>query len=371
LEDLLEKDRAELNQIYGAVENLESLKGALNQTLYDGKMQVLLQRLSQWLSYNVTTEAEMHFILNFFHSTQEMSLADKVKAAFTIANVLMILAIIVSVIAFGAVATIFIFPLVEKMPTIVKIMGLYVIATSITASAFFLPPYISSYIAFFGALCLGGAYAYNLSTCPPHEQIPAAIFLPPMLVWGSLAIVFHSQLIGFITIMAFASSIGFSVWTGPLCTAIGFQKDADIPRAIVPSACLLAIYIAKTLGAFNAIAYYFEPFNTGVFFVGTFVYFTALLILSSRFFHSEAFWYYNILTVLSGLVVVVVGFLLPTFSIFRGVGITFMVIYLMQKYIEIPWEGCWSCGLLGGGLLLLGVGYLLKTFWAFIFVANI
>jgi len=90
-------------------------------------------------------------------------------------------------------------------------------------------------------------------------------------------------------------------------------------------------------------------------FLSTFVYFTALLILSSGFYHSSRpIILFNLIFIVCALLSFGLGNLSPNLGIFRGVAVTFFVFYLLLKWVEIKWGELWSIGLLGAGLFIYG-----------------
>jgi len=372
LDKIIDKDPKEVYKIYGSLKTLDSLNNTISDKNLTGSYIIQLRKdLSKYLEYEIKDEQEMREVLDFFVNENGISTAQKTKSLFTFTNILLIIAIIITVAAFGSVVGIWIVPLIANMPEIGKIILFYSLDALVIILAFLVSSYYSNYIGFLASLGFGGAYFYHLSTCPHHEKIPSVIFIPPLCVYTVLAVALHTQLIGFLAVAAFGALLGFSFGIGPLSMYFGFHDEQQAAQAIFPSACLIGIYIARSLGMFDQASYYMEVFDAGIFFIGSFVYFLALLILSSRWGRDVNYFISNIIMVCSIIAVCLLGFLVDSLSVFRGVGLTFAVFYLLQKYIEIPWGEYWSCGLLGGGLILIGLGFLLKSygtyliFWTF------
>jgi hypothetical protein len=186
------------------------------------------------------------------------------------------------------------------------------------------------------------------------------------IVYGGAALAYNSQVLGFMTIMALEGLLGFTVLVGPLCICTGFQSDKVIPRATAASFMILAVYLLTRISGGDPGM--FHVFQTGAFFIGTFVYFLGLLILSSWYYYAWSyrdnrertpaqFWLMQVVTIASGCAALYVGSVFGIGTLL-GVGGTFFVIYLMEKYTELPWsEIGFAWGLLGAGLLLFGAAW--------------
>lgn len=182
-----------------------------------------------------------------------------------------------------------------------------------------------------------------------------------VLVWGSFAILYRSEFLGFLAVAALQARLGFSVMAMPLCYFFGFRDKDAVPRSMAASFIMLAAYVAgSATGAGHAILDVFKP---GMLKLGAFVYFTGCLIVSNRFYHRAAYdrdvdaryFLLQLLTVLSGSAALYLGALLEVPAL-SGIGGTFFALYLVEKYMEIPWKKVgWSWGLLG---LSLGLYYL-------------
>lgn len=179
------------------------------------------------------------------------------------------------------------------------------------------------------------------------------------IVYGACALVYESQVLGFMTIIALEGLLGFTVIVGPLCIGLGFNSDKVMPRATAASFLILLVYLLTRISGGEVGI--FHVFQTGAFFIGTFVYFLGLLILSSWYYHCwgsdkqvGTFWVMQVVTIVSGVAALYIGSLFGINTLL-GVGGTFFVIYLLEKYSELPWsEIGFAWGLLGAGALLFG-----------------
>lgn len=135
-------------------------------------------------------------------------------------------------------------------------------------------------------------------------------------------------------------------------------------RATGASFILLASFIGTKL--LNITIPMLRPFETGIHFVATFVYFLGLLIVSNRYYHREVkiqnYILSNIGALGSGVIALFLGSVFDELGYLQGVGGTFFMLMLLDKYSEIPWEretAAW--GLLGLGGILYGIALFIRT----------
>jgi hypothetical protein len=177
------------------------------------------------------------------------------------------------------------------------------------------------------------------------------------LVWGAAAIYYQSYLLGFLTVLALEVFLGFSVFVIPGVVGTGFVQEDVVPRATVASFLILAVYLVAALadGLSGPLAY----FQYGALFVGAFGYYLGILILASRYYNARRGNYLLMqgLTIVSGIAAFYIG---ATWDIatLLGIGGTFFVLYLLQKYTELPWHRIgWAWSLLGIAVILYGAAY--------------
>jgi hypothetical protein len=155
------------------------------------------------------------------------------------------------------------------------------------------------------------------------------------LIWTALAIVTHNGMVGFLAVAAFLSALGFSVVVMPLCYVIGFEDKAAVPRATVAAFLILAAYVVMHLLGMRAP--WADVFESGALFLGSFVGYLGLLILSSRWYAQKgaAHWIgLQILTITLGLLAIYLGSMLGLESL-QKIGGTFLVLWAIEKPFEI------------------------------------
>ena len=186
------------------------------------------------------------------------------------------------------------------------------------------------------------------------------------IIWGVTAIVFASQLIGFISTMALMAALGFVAFMHPGCIYMGFKNDTVIVRATIGALGLLLIHVISTISGRHFL--YYDVFSLGFSFIGTWVYFLGILIVSSKLYSGTGAWHddggrstgdnylpLQFVTVLSGIAALYLG---TTYGMGQllSIGGTFFYVYLIEKYLEIPWKGIgWAWALLGLSGILYGL----------------
>lgn len=210
---------------------------------------------------------------------------------------------------------------------------------------------------------------------PGRTSFPTLLFGLCTIVWGATAMMYHAifpnagipNFLAFISVIALQSFLGFSVITAPGWIVLGWEKEKQVPKSTLSSLVLLLAYVCTVVSGIH-VTENIKLFENGCLFMGAFVYYMGLLVMSSQFYSiSEKIdpqtkkvtkrWLtrYLILqavTIISGLAALYLG---STFHIgaLLGIGGTFFVIYLLAKYYELPWKGVgWAWSFLGVALAL-------------------
>lgn len=205
---------------------------------------------------------------------------------------------------------------------------------------------------------------------------PATVNFPTVLaglctiVWATTAIGYHQlnavagvpYFLAFIAIMALQSFFGFSLVTLPRVIYIGWLENKQVPRSTLSSFILLVFYIAIRLSGEHS-PEYLKLFESGGLFMGAFVFYLGLLVMSNKWYHMQnqaaagpartrtfsrgSYLVMQAITVVSGLLAFYIGNIFH-FGSLLGIGGTFFTLYLLEKYYEIPWKGVgWAWSLLG------------------------
>jgi hypothetical protein len=183
-------------------------------------------------------------------------------------------------------------------------------------------------------------------------------------VWSAVALWFDSQLIGFLAVVALFVALGFIFIPLPFVYLIGFGKRDMIPRSMGVAFCFLSAYIYlafnDAMWSSSAVPRVFRPGITGM---GTFVFFLGGIIVSSRYYHGNDvdvahYIWVNLFVCACGMCCVALGSMVPELYLLKSVGGTFFVLFLLEKYIEIPWRNAgWVWAALLLGVLLYGISW--------------
>jgi hypothetical protein len=309
----------------------------------------------------------------------------------TFVNIVWVFAAILLAIAIIWLCVIYIGPILKQMPVGFWEVAAYVfVIAGLFSGAFW--PVLDIWFVVPACLLLIGALAFTkfLHFQPRYEDrghdvqggtpgkgwvqftYSQFVALVCTIAWSAAAIYYQSHLLGFMSVMMLEALLGFSVIVMPGCVGMGFEEEDNIPRATTASFVILVVYvITLLLGGFNPhtvvengitkeVVSPLIYFKTGAIFMGAFVYYLGLLILASRYYNAKKGNYIllQIITIVSGVLAFYIG---ATFEInaLLGIGGTFFVLYLLEKYTELPWKQIgWAWGLLGlAGLLYAAVWF--------------
>lgn len=249
-------------------------------------------------------------------------------------NVLEFAAIILGVVAVGILARHWVKTLLTiflNVPvTFYEFVG-YVASIGLIAWAAYLPASDQLWPLLSGSLFLGMMLALTMSTHFKGDNF-TAFFTVIAVPWAVIAMLFNSDAVGFLTVLAVMAAAGFFAGVLPLCYVVGFQEGM-VPRG---TAAALLVTVAAALyhvsGATHA-----NPFQAGALWIGPLVLSVGLLIMASR-------WYYpsGVPYLMRQLTPIAFGFLATGLGNVWGIphlaaiGGTFFVLYAIEKFADIP-----------------------------------
>ena len=303
-------------------------------------------------------------------------------------NTLIVLAAVVLLLAVIGLATYYLWPVLIRLPVVYYEAAAWLAVVVVLLGGWLWPPfrvwflYIQPlWFVLPAALGLIGTVSLSYRLHRPKREddgdrvyfgpgwvsFPVVLFGVCAVVWGAGAVFYHDlfpnaaipHVLAFLAVIAFQALLGFSVVTVPGCVAIGWHEASKIPRSTLASLLILGAYVAIRLSGIH-LPETVRLFGKGCIFMGAFVYYLGLLILSSRRFAVRRifdekgvriiwrrYWVMQGITVVSGLAAFYLG---ATFGIgmLLGIGGTFFTLYLLEKYFEIPWRGVgWAWAALG------------------------
>jgi len=213
------------------------------------------------------------------------------------------------------------------------------------------------YIALLGCIMFGASLFIIAAVHDIDNAKPGLLFFLSAIPCAVAAVMFASSMIGFVTVGCIVSSLGFFVFVTPFCTYIGFEDEEKLPNATAASFVMLIAYVI--LHATSTTHPYVEPFKFGALWLGAFVGYIGLLIMSSRFYSKRNYILRQVVTFVAAVAAIAVGTMLHIDYVAQ-IGGTFGVLCLIEKIYEIPvkhklsyaWLTAIAGGLLFGGAWL-------------------
>ncbi|CAF3398349.1 unnamed protein product [Rotaria sp. Silwood1] len=321
--NLLPKSIHELKQYYDVIKNLEK-RGILNNEIAANEKQLYIEHASKLVgSKELLTEEE-------FITWKQRELI------VSFSNIIAILAGITVIIALTVLIGIYILPILVHIPAIYWEIFFYIISISLMILNH------NSWLIFFGCLTFLATLSFTIKlhfSRDRHAVLKACWIC--FFVWTIVAIYQQHREAGYLAVMALEASLGFIIFVGELIIVIGFHNEKVIPSATIAS--FILILIGSILHIQQRSNILTIPFTRPLLFLGTFVYFIGLLILSSSLYTKQnagklAALLLQIIAFCSGLATMFFGPMLEI-PFIQAIGGTMFVIWLLEKYVEIaPWK---------------------------------
>ena len=301
------------------------------------------------------------------------SFSKRLGGLLSLSNIILTISSFLFAIAIGSLITIYLLPLLFLIPLTVYELALYiVIFTAISAGYWLEAQNASQYIVLSGCLSLIGMIAFSSRLHKPSwqkfgQKIGWDIFsfstFILFFIWSAVAIIYQNTAIAFLAILALEAFCGFAVAVTPLTYTIGFRSRAVIPKAMLLSLLLSIAFI--TVRVTNSTLSYLDVFSLAVNYIGSFVYFIGLLIVSSKWYFRNNFKLYLFtqgLTVVSGIAALYISSIWQI-SALKGISGTLFTLYAIEKYIELPWTKktvAWA--MFGLAIILYGSTWLIRSY---------
>ena len=283
---------------------------------------------------------------------QKLTAAQKFVGFITFVNIIWVIAIGLGVGCFCYLFGDLIKNLIEllvEIPVWFYELVFYGFSATLILYADYLRPGVGHYVALTGCLLFAGALKFTFYqgfTFYRHRiKNGTSYFLILTLVFGAVALVYTSAMIGFIAVGALMATLGFFAETIPFGYVIGFKDDDALGRGTSAALIVLTLFVtAKILLAHSRLIEVFQP---GALWLGSFVGFLGLLIVSSRWYKRQfPYALMQVVTIAAGIAALLVGSIFQISELQR-IGGTFFVLYLVEKPAEIPMRSARGYAILG------------------------
>ena len=167
------------------------------------------------------------------------------------------------------------------------------------------------------------------------------------------ALHYQSPLYGYCVIVSIYGCLGFGIWAGHLCIAIGFTSESAMHRVCAASVVIISAFVGLTAGGVQPAL--LAPFASAISVFGSVMLFLSLLIISSQPFRHDyrrsndrsgflgiSPWVYaNLLMVFFLLALNVAGRTLGLIGM-ANTSTTFVCLWLLEKYADFHQEQGWN-----------------------------
>jgi hypothetical protein len=360
-----------------ALDSLQAKK-VLSEELASQEKNALMGKASRILK--LTDKIKLTKTLMVIDEAEGKSFFTRVKGFFSFVNVITILSAILLVIAIGGLVQLYLLDILKRIPLIGYEILIYLACLGAIYISFGVHHDIRVYVALLGCLGFVGALVFTeivhkivekVGENPVKRTLLLNLYqLLVLLLWGSLAYIFQSALLGFMSVGILYSMLGFSIFFYPGLIGIGFKDENAIITNIITSFILLVAYITLKTQDLLGISYVL-PFSYGVAFISSFAYYVALLISANYYYagkYNQRYFFMQALTIVSGVLALYIGNT-ENIPLLRGIGGTFFVIYLLEKYYEIPWDKIgWMWSLLGLAGILYATSLVVRLYPHYFFM---
>eukprot|EP00830_Metopus_es_P006628 TRINITY_DN1627_c0_g1_i4.p1 TRINITY_DN1627_c0_g1~~TRINITY_DN1627_c0_g1_i4.p1 ORF type:complete len:262 (+),score=42.64 TRINITY_DN1627_c0_g1_i4:12-797(+) len=201
MEDLVVKDRAPLQRIFGSINELRRIKDKIPPAVYQSQISKQAEVISSFINMTIATETEINEVFEYFIGSGSLfSKATNLRAVFVVATVLTIIALITVVLATGLVVFKHGYSYFEQLENPVKIGLAFFASNALLAYAhFYCPAVLQTYVAILGGIAVSASYVYAIIITDGRYPYPVYL-VPALIFWCALAVFFHSKIMGFLSV---------------------------------------------------------------------------------------------------------------------------------------------------------------------------
>lgn len=343
------------------MDEVKSLREKSFEVDEDGTLEeTVLARASEAAGFPITSYEQLKSLTGA--ANPPPTAWERIKGFITFGNIIMVIAAIIGVVAFCALFGHYLLEAMKKVPLVVwefisyaGCLGL-IYAGTMVSPELMLMPVLPGVLGLIGCTVLTDKAHFGVSKSQRTGYSKVSNQWLQLIQWGFLAVAwgavaFHyqSQIIGFMSVMAAMAAVGFVWGITSWGVYIGWDDEVWIAKGTTAAGLALATYIVLYItGTSNP---YVDPFKVGLHFMGSFVFFLGILIMSSKHYCSDytrgrrkenrlwgKFFLINALCLASGVGALYLGSVYGMGSLL-GIGGTLFVLWIVEKYLELPWEG--------------------------------
>ncbi len=189
-----------------------------------------------------------------------------------------------------------------------------------------------------GCITFAASVFYTLWLHKIKGDDPRMLYTIFLMVWAPVAIFYGQSAIGFLAVLAVIGILGFSFAVGRLSYAFGYERKEQIPGGTMAALMLLTAYVVVHLFWKDA-PMFVRVFMPGALWLGSFVAFIGILILSSSFYDEDdgRFW---VMQLVAWVVYGVFGTLGMIYDItpLPAMTLVMFALYLASKPLDLEWE---------------------------------
>lgn len=288
---------------------------------------------------------------------------EKILRLLKLTNILLVIAGVIVAVAVISLGQHYLLDILKKISPAAYMVMAYLMSGGLILSAHFLTANQQLFTLIPGCLLFIGALAltnYVLNTKKENISLNAYI---AFIVWSQVALMYHSPVVGFLAIGALFVAISTM---NDFFESFSWLKynDSEMPLRLAFSGLCVAIFGMVSWVGRDRFAD-LVVFQTSAQWLGLIVYFFSLLWLASRYGrHDDSYGFFTvsqIVCVASSLIVLYIGTMFEVQSCLM-LGGWFTSLYLLEKYLELPWKGIgWAWAALFGAFIIYGFVLLIQA----------
>lgn len=234
----------------------------------------------------------------------------------------------------------------------------YIGSVALIITGLFVSHHNALWFGLTGSLLFAGALIFT-AFLHDIEKNEVRFFSILFGVWSVVAVSYQSSVIGFIAIGALMGLVGFSLWVTPLCYAFGFKDKDALGNATSTGFAILLLFLFLRMT--HVAIPFMDVFESGAYWLGSFVMFLGLLIASTKWYGNNfPYVLMQVITIVAGMLALYIGSVFDIAPL-RSIGGTFFALYLIEKPFEIPAESATGYAVIG---LLVSIGIGTGVWWA-------